>query len=277
MNSRLRQRLRRIARDGARSREPGAARTAGSPGGAAEATLREPRREGRLLVWRERLDGGEAGEPDPVSPDLPLTVSRCDSRFAEISDSRLAAVYGRAGIDADRLAFVDIETCGLADVPVFLVGVLRRDGPTWELTQYLAVDPSGEPELLRRTAAVLARHDDWVSFNGRSFDVPRILRRSRLHGVDWPVARSHRDLLHDVRRRWKNELPNCRLGTVERCLLGLERPPTEVPGREVPERYYDFVQRGERRWIDPVVEHNRRDVVALAILLARIVGARDGS
>ncbi len=47
-----------------------------------------------------------------------------------------------------------------------------------------------------------------------------------------------------------------------------------LPGNE---RYYDFVQRGERRWIDPVVEHNRRDVVALAILLARIVGARDGS
>ena len=74
-----------------------------------------------------------------------------------------------------------------------------------------------------------------------------------------------------MRRRWKGELPDCRLTTVERRLLGLARFPGDVPGREIPERYRDFVQSGDRRWLDPVIEHNRRDVAALAVLLVRLL------
>jgi uncharacterized protein YprB with RNaseH-like and TPR domain len=57
---------------------------------------------------------------------------------------------------------------------------------------------------------------------------------------------------------------------VERRLLKLERGPFDVPGREVPERYRDYVRTGDPRWIAPVLEHNRRDVAAMAVLLKRL-------
>ena len=124
--------------------------------------------------------------------------------------------------------------------------------------------------MLERTAEKLAARRDWISFNGRSFDVPRLRKRCRLFNIAWPDSRSHQDLLHATRRRWRKTLPDCRLNTVENRILGLERL-GDVPGREVPERYYDFVSTGERRWIEPVIEHNRRDVAALAVLLLRLL------
>lgn len=182
----------------------------------------------------------------------------------------LADDLAAGGHDPERLAFVDIETCGLGDDPIFLVGVLCRRSGAWEARQLLAPDPSAEPELLARSAMWLERHDHWVSFNGRSFDVPRMRRRCGRHGIRWPEAAAHLDLLVAVRRRWRGELPDCRLPTVERERLGILRPGTDVPGREVPDRYWDFVRSGERRWLDPVVDHNRRDVWSLAVLLREL-------
>lgn len=266
----LRRHLSRAARSG-RSPLAGGDRTGGglrtgserrsSASGAAEASRREPSREGRLLVWRDRY--GDAEWESGEGADL---FGR------EGSPSRAREAEGRRCGDAGRLVFVDIETCGLSDRPIFLVGTLVLEDDRWLLEQRLAPDPSAEPELLGATARLLARRPLWLSFNGRSFDIPRVRRRSRLHGVVWPEAEEHRDLLRDVRRRWKGELPDCRLSTVERRLLGLARSPRDVPGREIPERYHDFVRSGERRWIDPVIEHNRRDVAALGALLLRLDG-----
>lgn len=179
------------------------------------------------------------------------------------------------------LLFLDIETCGLGDTVIFLVGLLHyrsaRERSCLEFESLLARDPSVEPILLRQVAGRVCRTPHYVSFNGRSFDVPRLRNRARRHRVD-PLfealvdvpAERHVDLLIDVRRRWKGQLPNCRLSTVERRLLGLERSPHDVPGREVPARYWDAVTTGQPHLIDPIREHNRRDVLAMVALLQRL-------
>jgi uncharacterized protein YprB with RNaseH-like and TPR domain len=226
---------------------------------------RTPEREGPLLRWRERFTDADWASGEGY---------RLFGARAGCPSAMLAALAA-AGLDAASLVFVDLETCGLADAPIFLAGTLSAAGGGWELEQLLAPDPSAEPALLERCAALLGRRSSWLSFNGRSFDVPRLRRRSKLHGIELAAAAEHRDLLREVRRRWKGELPDCRLATVEERLLGLERD-ADIPGREVPERYWDFVHSRERRWIDPVVEHNRRDVAALAALLLRLL-ERDGS
>jgi uncharacterized protein YprB with RNaseH-like and TPR domain len=171
---------------------------------------------------------------------------------------------------SEGLAFFDLETCGLADEPIFLVGVLKQRGAVVSLRRALARDASGEPALLRFAAGALGGGATWISFNGRSFDGPRLRRRAIRHGIEFPQPLEHRDLLLEVRRRFKGSLPDCRLGTVERRLLKLERGPFDVPGREVPERYRDYVRTGDPRWIAPVLEHNRRDVAAMAVLLRRL-------
>ena len=181
----------------------------------------------------------------------------------------------------DDLLFLDIETCGLGDTVIFLAGLLRyrsrRERSCLEFESVLARDPSVEPILLRHVAGSVCRTRQYVSFNGKSFDVPRLRNRARRHRVD-PLyealvdvpAERHFDLLIEVRRRWKDELPNCRLSTVERRLLGLERSPDDVPGREVPARYWDAVTTGQAHLIEPIREHNRRDVLAMVALLHRL-------
>ncbi len=176
------------------------------------------------------------------------------------------------------VVFFDLETLGLGDVPIFLFGGLTCLPPAEEagaeflkLELILASDAAAEVALLREGAALLDRSKVWVSFNGRSFDHPRLRKRAFRHEVVLPSPSLHVDLLLEVRRRWKGELPDCRLGTVERRLLRLERGAHDVPGREVPQRYLDFVATGERRWLDPVIDHNRRDLIAMIVLLAKLL------
>ena len=170
----------------------------------------------------------------------------------------------------ERIVFWDLETCGLADAPIFLIGALWPEAGQLCFRRTLARDPSGEPALLRGAAELLGGAAVWVTFNGRSFDAPRIRRRSALFGIEIPLPTEHRDLLIAVRRKWKGRLPDCRLGTVEKRLLGLCRAADDIPGREVPERYRDYVQSGNSKWIAPVLEHNRRDVAAMAVLYRRL-------
>ena len=178
------------------------------------------------------------------------------------------------------MAFLDIETCGLGDSVVFLVGILLidmqhekdLDVSPLRFESLLAEDPSMEPQVLRTTADILTQVDFLFSFNGKSFDVPRLKKRAFRHGIEWPGCQVHVDLLHEVRRLWKDHLPDCRLSTVERRLLGLERGGHwDIPGSEVPNRYWDFVMTGENHLIEPVKEHNRRDVLAMLPLLNRMV------
>lgn len=208
--------------------------------------------------------GSAVPRPAPLSlheEEFPVKGRYPEELFG--SDFRLEGI-------GEAIAFLDVETCGLADEPIFLIGILRPESSGLRFLRALAEDPSGEPALLRWGAEVLRSPQVWVTFNGRSFDGPRLRRRAALHGIDFPLPAEHRDLLGEVRRRYRHALPDCRLSTVERRLLGLERLPCDVPGREVPLRYWDFVRTGDRRWIIPVLEHNRRDVTAMAVLLRRL-------
>ena len=61
---------------------------------------------------------------------------------------------------------------------------------------------------------------------------------------------------------------SCTLGTLERVLFGVRRH-GDVPGFEIPGRYFSFVRTGHAQPLQPVFEHNRLDLVSLAALTAR--------
>jgi hypothetical protein len=239
----------------------------------------------RLVRLRRRLSLAAASAEQAAG--APLAPERIRQRFdprAGLPGEIFGAGFSWDGFAArcltrGELVFFDIETGGLGDAPIFLVGALHvrrievgETASPLERELVLAPDPALEGLVLQEAAARLAQAPIWVSFNGRSFDLPRLRKRAFRHGVEWPGdPEAHLDLLVEVRRRWRGLLPDCRLGTVERRLLGLERGPGDLPGREVPERYRDFVATGERRWIEPILEHNRRDLAAMAVLLDRLV------
>jgi tetratricopeptide (TPR) repeat protein len=55
---------------------------------------------------------------------------------------------------------------------------------------------------------------------------------------------------------------------MEQSILGHVRE-DDVPGFEIPARYFDFVRSGDARGLQGVLEHNRLDLLALAMLTAR--------
>jgi tetratricopeptide (TPR) repeat protein len=95
-------------------------------------------------------------------------------------------------------------------------------------------------------------------------------------------------MLHPARRLWRTRsvLPDdggCRLMTLERVLLNLCRA-GDVDGFEIPGRFFHFLRTADPRPLEPVLEHNRLDLVSLAAVTSRALrlaaagesGCRDG-
>jgi uncharacterized protein YprB with RNaseH-like and TPR domain len=179
--------------------------------------------------------------------------------------------------------FFDLETTGLsggAGTCAFLVGCgwFAADG-AFLVRQYFLAEIDREPAMLDGVATELSRSGALVSFNGRCFDAPLLESRYLYHRLEWVGARlPHLDMLPVARRFWggpsagDDERRSCALTTLERQLLGAGRY-DDVPGGDIPSRYFQFLRTGDARPLQGVFEHNRRDLLSLAGLTIRAVGA----
>ena len=175
--------------------------------------------------------------------------------------------------DIEKCLFIDTETTGLsggAGTVAFLVGVgyIRRGSMTVE--QFFMRDYSDEPELLYRLKALMEQHECAVSFNGRTFDIPLLRSRFTMNRMkDYPEL-FDLDLLPPSRRVWKLRLESCRLSNLEERILGLARE-NDIPGSEVPQRYFEFLKTGNMALMDDVIRHNYQDIVSLGLLMDKLL------
>ena len=172
----------------------------------------------------------------------------------------------------DELVFLDIETLGIFSRPIILVGIGRIAGSTLATSQYLVREIGEEPAALNAGLEDLTGEGAaYVSFNGKSFDIPYIGERAAYYGMPVRLDRPHFDLLHFSRRRWGRDLPDCRLSTLEREIFGISRE-VDIPGSLVPEFYEAFLRTGNCGPLVPIVDHNRQDLVTLGFLLSALLG-----
>jgi len=99
------------------------------------------------------------------------------------------------------------------------------------------------------------------------------------------AAIPHIDMLHPARRLWRGSdggashpyadasardgaHGSCRLSVLEQTLCGHIRE-GDVAGFEIPARYFHFVRTGDARPLEAVLEHNRLDLLSLALVTAR--------
>jgi uncharacterized protein len=174
----------------------------------------------------------------------------------------------------ENMLFMDIETLGLKEVPLILIGVAEASHDGLVINQYLLRDLKEERAVLESFLSHQENDNFYVTFNGRSFDVPFIRSRMRYYGMKNNINSQHLDLLHFSRRQWKNQLPNCRLQTLEKHLFGLERC-DDVPSSLVPEFYLTYRKTGNIGPLVPIIEHNREDVVTLAKILSLLHQTED--
>lgn len=173
--------------------------------------------------------------------------------------------------DPSDLLFLDIETTGLwASQPLFLIGLLYYKDDKIYINQFLARHYREEKAVLSAANEVIQNFKVVVSFNGKRFDLPYISGRSIEHRLFYSYPHHQVDLLHHARRRYRDLLPDCRLVTLEEHLLDFRRD-GDIPGYLIPETYHRFTQKQEAGLIQPVLEHNKLDLLTMAKLLASLV------
>jgi hypothetical protein len=96
--------------------------------------------------------------------------------------------------------------------------------------------------------------------------------RYLFHRLSSPCSQvPHVDVLHPARRFWGGDpMLGCSLIALERQLLGAQRV-GDVPGMEIPGRYFQFIRSGNAQPLADVFEHNRLDLLSLAGLTARLL------
>ena len=208
-----------------------------------------------------------------LRPDAPIGLF--DPRAARVPDW------------ASRVVFFDLETTGLsggAGTLAFLAGCGWFEGESFRVRQFFLGSPAGEQAMLAALTTIFDEASLLVTFNGRSFDVPLMETRWAFHRSDAASeGLPHFDMLPPSRRLWGKRddagdgtAAGCRLSELERSILGFHRV-GDVPGFEIPARYFHFLRTGDGAAISGVLDHNRHDLVSLAGVMSYALGlACDG-
>ena len=243
--------------------------------------------------WRD----GEAGPCFVVETRIePGTIDgtiRVENIAKGLEEAAHDAPLMAAGAPArPPFVFFDLETTGLmsgAGTYAFLVGcgAFAADGG-FVTRQFLLTRFTDERPLLASVRTELERAGTLVSFNGKSFDAPVLETRYLFHRLEWIGGTlPHLDMLHPARRLWgsigrlsehvgrpfqgrQDDCAPCSLLMLEQQILGVRRV-GDVPGFEIPARYFRFVRSGDARPLVAVLEHNRRDLLSLAGLTTRLL------
>ena len=231
------------------------------------------------LMDKLRAVGGTAGKPA-----APAEVSTDCRHFAvyrpledfpgafDLTAETLRLMSDREipeHLDPRKILYLDTETTGLggSGTVAFLVGMGYLTDSGLEVHQFMLRDYPEEPFQLRHVANGLGKFDVLCTFNGTTFDVPLLESRFLMNRMDRScLDMPHLDLLHMCRRLWKLRLGRCNLGRLEEVILGQPRT-DDIPGSEVPERYFTYLKTKRMELLEDVLKHNAQDIVSLCVLL----------
>lgn len=175
--------------------------------------------------------------------------------------------------DIRKCLFLDTETTGLsggAGTVAFLVGVGFIEDDSFVVEQYLMKDYADEAEMLDKLSRRMEGFDSVCTFNGKNFDLPLLSTRFTMCRMreKWRDL-EQLDLLYPSRRTWKLRIGSCKLSRLEEFILGQGRE-GDLPGSEVPQRYFDYLKCGDMGLLEDIIAHNRQDIYTLGTLLAHL-------
>jgi uncharacterized protein len=228
--------------------------------------------------------------PDGMWPRLPLLAGApCRGRMLFI-DLETTGLAGGAG------SYAFLVGCGWFERPSPAASTGQVAG-AFRTRQFFLSSFAAERALLEALSEVVASAGAVVTYNGKTFDLPLIETRFLLYRMSTPFAgMPHVDMVHPARRLWKRDEDHagegwrsdkeatppgriawrpdggdgggCKLSVLEEGLCGHVRD-GDVPGFEIPARYFQYVRSGDSRPLDAVLEHNRLDLLSLALITAR--------
>lgn len=200
----------------------------------------------------------------PVGDGVALDMGRAALLAGDERIARCSAVEG---------LFLDTETTGLSGgtgTTAFLIGLGWWDAGSFVTQQIFLRDFSDEAAALALLNDIVKTRKFIITFNGKAFDIGLLRTRFILNRRSDPFAdMPHLDLLFPSRRLVGHRLENSRLATLEAEILGFRRR-GDVPGYEIPQRYFDWLRRRDARVLEDVFLHNRFDVISMAVLAVHL-------
>mgnify|MGYP001027010518 CR=1 FL=1 len=172
------------------------------------------------------------------------------------------------GLDLSTAVFLDLETTGLAGgtgtVP-FLVGLAYYRDDRFKVTQFFLDEMAEEDRLIRELDRFVRDMGfrSIVSYNGKAFDLPLVETRFAMHRAACPLrGLPHLDFLFSARSLWKHKYDSCRLFSLAQQICQAERS-EDIPGAEIPGRYFQYIRNGDFSLIEPIIYHNQEDLLSL--------------
>lgn len=172
-------------------------------------------------------------------------------------------------VEPENFKFMDIETKGLSNVPIILIGVAEIKGKDIVASQYFLRDYTEEANIIEAYLSHLDEDSIHVTFNGKSFDVPFIRNRCIYNRIEGNLDLPHLDLMYFAKSLWRDKLPNCQLQTIEREIFGIQRV-DDVPGQYIPGYYDAYLLHNNIGPVVPIIEHNCQDIISLASFLEKM-------
>lgn len=183
-----------------------------------------------------------------------------------------------AGTAPKNWAFVDCETTGLsggAGTMAFLIAVGRPVKKGFQIKQFFMPEPANERGLLEAVEQSLSGVDVLWTYNGKCFDIPLLETRFRFWRMGFdPGEYAHIDLLTSTRALFRRRIGDCSLTSLEERILKVARV-EDLPGAEVPQAYFEYLRTGRSPRLHRVFEHNRVDVLSLAIYASLLLNIFD--
>lgn len=206
---------------------------------------------------------------------FPLNYKHCVilNKLCEVDSKSfvlMAKDEGCAFLSPGDLLFIDTETTGLAGgsgTYAFLVGIGFLENDKFRIKQYFMHSFEAEKALLWDLLNTFQKFKAFVSFNGKSYDIPLLRNRFILNRIDYEwEQKKHIDLLHSSRRFWKTIYSDNSLQGLEKNVLGFKRL-DDIPGSEIPGRFFDYLTTKSAKNIKPIMQHNVMDILSMVSLI----------
>jgi len=188
--------------------------------------------------------------------------------------------------DLEDFLFLDIETLGLYDGPMILVGVGFFRDSKFKIHLFFARNIEEEIAICEHLKhEVLPDFKCFVTYNGKSFDIPFIGNRFLYFFEENPMISQeespyemsntkfhHIDLYHQCRRIYRGKFESYSLTNMEEKLLKWNRK-NELPSNLVGVCYKKYLKNPEKYvgLIKEIIEHNYYDVYSMPLILKKLL------
>ncbi len=174
--------------------------------------------------------------------------------------------------DNMRIGFFDIETTGLSPerCKLILAGLSYYEGDILTTRQIFADDPSEEPEIISEILNELKNFDMIVTYNGKRFDVPFLLKRAGKNHIHINESLPYNLDLYPVVRNFsplRDMLPDLKQKTLEAFAGFSKNRADEISGAESVRLYYYYTGTKDEKIRDVILLHNHDDITQLPKLL----------